>query len=239
MDIFSAPKSRFARAPQRSEQNAARRSFTGNSAVTRGRRASAVASTIAVGLLLAACGSNSPSIAHLAPGAKKHGKPASRGPAAGGPAGSASSPGGGSGAPQLHASIKMDGVSGENAIKFAACVRSHGVPNFPDPNAQGVFSLSGPINTPQFQRAQRTCATLLHIGGGPPSPARQAQALAHLLRYSQCMRSHGVTSFPDPTSSPGGGVGLTLKSGDGVDPNSAIFQRAQKACASLAPGGGP
>jgi hypothetical protein len=133
----------------------------------------------------------------------------------------------------------MAGVSGENAIKFATCVRAHGVPNFPDPNALGVFSLSGPVNTPQFQRAQRTCATLLHLGGGPPSPARQAHALAQLLRYSQCMRSHGVTSFPDPTSSPGGGVGLTLKSGDGIDPTSAIFQRAQKACASLAPGGGP
>jgi hypothetical protein len=136
----------------------------------------------------------------------------------------------------------MAGLSGANAVKFAACIRSHGVPNFPDPNSQGVFSLSGSDatlpQTPQFQTASKACRSLLHLRGTPPSPAESAKMLAQLLKYSQCMRSHGVTNFPDPTTSPGGGVGLRVHVGPGgIDGTSPIFQRAQSACASLQPGG--
>jgi hypothetical protein len=199
-----------------------------------------VAATVtSLALTLAACGSNAPTIAHLGSGSHKH-TPASS--SSGSPAGGGSaSASGGSGGPQVHASIKMAGVSGANAIRFAACVRSHGVPSFPDPNSQGVFSMTGSAagatQTAQFQRASRACRTLLHLGGAPPTAAQQAQALAQLLKYSECMRSHGVTTFPDPTSS-GGHIGLQVHVGPGgIDPQSPIFQHAQKACASLQPGG--
>ena len=50
-------------------------------------------------------------------------------------------------------------------VKFAGCMRSHGIADFPDPNAQGDFSGSGsaqgdnPLNpmSPQFQNAQTIC----------------------------------------------------------------------------------
>jgi hypothetical protein len=201
----------------------------------RGLSVTAAVTTLA--LLLAACGSNGPTIPHLN-GNQKAPSTSAQSPGGAGSAGSLSGGSRGGGA-EAHTSIQMGGVSGANALKFAACIRSHGVPSFPDPNSQGVFSMSGAAaslpQTPQFQKASKTCRTLLHLGGTPPTAAQQAQALAQLLKYSQCMRSHGVTSFPDPTSSDGH-IGLQVHVGPGgVDPNSPIFQRAQKACASLAP----
>jgi hypothetical protein len=192
--------------------------------------------SIALTLALAACGSSGPSVPHL--GGKKPSQSSSTGLPAGGSL-SSGNPGGGS--PQAHAQIQMSGLSGSKAIEFSACIRAHGVPNFPDPNAQGVFSLSGSDaslpQTPEFQAASKVCRSELHLHTGPPSAAQQAEGLAQLLKYSQCMRSHGVTNFPDPTTS-GGGVSLRVHAGPGgVDPSSPLFQRAQTACASLQPGG--
>ena len=59
-----------------------------------------------------------------------------------------------------------------SAIKFAQCMRSHGVPNFPEPKVSGgrVMLLVGKgvnPNSPQFQAATRACQKLAP-GGGPP-----------------------------------------------------------------------
>ncbi len=45
------------------------------------------------------------------------------------------------------------------ALKFAVCMRSHGVPDFPDPSHDGAFDLASAINpqAPQFQRAMHAC----------------------------------------------------------------------------------
>lgn len=49
-------------------------------------------------------------------------------------------------------------------MAFAACMRKHGLPNFPDPNANGGFtssqSSSWDPGSPQFQAAQKACAYL-------------------------------------------------------------------------------
>jgi hypothetical protein len=44
-------------------------------------------------------------------------------------------------------------------VKFAACVRAHGVPNMPDPATDGVFDLPPQINqnAPAFQAAIKAC----------------------------------------------------------------------------------
>ena len=59
------------------------------------------------------------------------------------------------------------------ALKFVACMRAHGLPTFPDPtvNAQGVEFRGqagvGP-DSPQFQFAQQACRKLMPgLGGGP------------------------------------------------------------------------
>jgi hypothetical protein len=54
------------------------------------------------------------------------------------------------------------------ALKFAQCMRSHGVPNFPDPQVSGghvtmQLSPSSGIdpNSPAFQSAQQACQSLI------------------------------------------------------------------------------
>ena len=117
---------------------------------------------------------------------------------------------------------------------FSKCMRSHGVPLFPDSRADGKSSPGSGVdpNSPQFQRAQAACRSLLpaganqmHTGGG--SPLTPAQ-LAQMLRYARCMRAHGVPRFPDPTSH-----GIAIDAG--VDPRSPHFAAAQTACRSLLP----
>jgi hypothetical protein len=127
---------------------------------------------------------------------------------------------------------------GSKGIAFSRCMRSHGVSNFPDPNSSGAitFGSSDGIDpsSPSFQSAQKTCQKLLP-NGGAPSPAQQAKAQAAMLRYSACMRSHGVPKFPDPNFS-GGGISIRINSKDGLDPQSPQFQSAQKACQANLPG---
>lgn len=55
-------------------------------------------------------------------------------------------------------------------------------------------------------------------------------ALAQAVAYSQCIRSHGVSNFPDPVQTPSGGYGYRTA---GIDPNSAGFQGALQACKAL------
>ena len=130
-----------------------------------------------------------------------------------------------------------------DGVAYAACMRTHGVPNMPDPNSQGNFlTIKGVLNgvrgidpnSPQYVSANKACVHLLP-NGGQMTPAEEQQALAEGLKYAQCIRSHGEPSFPDPVGH-GGGIQQSL--GHGINPNSPQFQAAQKACRSLQPGGG-
>ena len=97
-------------------------------------------------------------------------------------------------------------------------MRSHGVPNFPDPShGGGGIQLGSGINpqSPAFQAAQKICFKLLPGGGPGGGQASESQKLA-MLKLSRCMRAHGVTSFPDPTNkppSPGNGPGIAFGAG--------------------------
>jgi len=127
--------------------------------------------------------------------------------------------------------------------KFAACVRSHGEPNFPDPNAQGQFSMSavttGGIDprAPQLGQAVQACEKDLPKSGPTAvSPATQAQARQQLLQFSACMRSHGVPTFPDP---PPGGQAIRILPGSGIDTQSPQYQAATAARRRYGPALGP
>jgi hypothetical protein len=135
-------------------------------------------------------------------------------------------------------------------ISLVGCMRSHGVPNFPDPSASGGYSLNADgtlegaggsvdIDGSQAQAAYGDCRHLLP--GGPSisqleqdvqqEQQAQAQALPLELKYSQCMRSHGVPNFPGPgqaTASPGSGS---------LNVNSPQFLSAARVCQSQLPAG--
>ena len=70
-------------------------------------------------------------------------------------------------------------------------------------------------------------------GSGSASPGSSGSAgqsaEAKGIAYAQCMRSHGVTSFPDPQPRPNG-LGLGWELGPSLNPNSPQYRAAVKAC---------
>jgi hypothetical protein len=167
----------------------------------RRRTSQLVALTLVGGLLLAACGSSS------------HRK-STTGPSSGS---------GGSG-------------NGGVTVAYSQCMRSHGVPSFPDPNSQGAIEIhassgssggkSVDPNSPQYIAAQKSCQKLAPAAG---TPAQQSKDVAEAVKYSQCMRSHGVTGFPDPTVV-NGQIEFGGTAGIGRAPR---FLSAQSACQGL------
>ncbi len=61
----------------------------------------------------------------------------------------------------------------------------------------------------------------------------QARAEAPLLAYAQCMRSKGVSAFPDPSTSSAGGIGYSNTQIQGINQNSSSYQAAKSACQNL------
>jgi len=120
-------------------------------------------------------------------------------------------------------------------LSFSQCMRAHGVTAFPDPGSGGRIEIHSGAgsnldpNNPTMKAAMQACQSLQP----KPSAAEQHQFQQAALRYSQCMRAHGIKDFPDPTNG-----GLQLKAGPGsdLDPNSPTFQSAQNACQHYLPG---
>jgi hypothetical protein len=89
-------------------------------------------------------------------------------------------------------------TTNQKLLAFSQCMRSHGVTNFPDPGSGGLDVGQGVnLSTAQAQAAVTTCRSILP-GGNVLSPTQMAQALSTLLKYSECVRAHGVPQFPDP-----------------------------------------
>jgi len=116
-------------------------------------------------------------------------------------------------------------------LAYAQCMRSHGEPDFPDPSTSGGFnsgSSSSDIDhdSPQFVAANDACKHDLPAG---PTQAQNEQRTAQSLKFAQCMRSHGISDFPDSMQITGQGD---------LNPNDPAFQAASTACQSLRPGPG-
>ncbi len=136
----------------------------------------------------------------------------------------------------------------QKGLQLASCMRSHGVPNFPDPkttgngamliqSSNGQMAVNGvTVNAPAFQSAMQACHTDLP-GGGRPAPL-SASRRDSALKFSQCMRAHGLTGFPDPSFARGG-VQIRIPDKNGLSPNSPAFKAAQQACGSLLGKAGP
>jgi hypothetical protein len=133
--------------------------------------------------------------------------------------------------------------SSTGPFALSQCMHSHGIKNFPDPsNGSGGPGLSlatspgsGTViadgitfSGPAFETAAKACAKLLPGGGGPPPPPT-AQQKQQALEFAECMRTHGVPNFPDPTFSTGGGPNVVPQPG-GVNPSSPAFKQAVERC---------
>lgn len=181
-------------------------------------------------LVAAGCGGGpvSPSVANLAT-TTPTGTPTTNATAASAGAGAGGAVA--SGGATNSVGITLAGGSSAELMKFASCMRAHGEASFPDPNAQGQIQVSGiDPSSPQWQAAQQACQKDLP-NKGAVTPAQQQQQRAQAIAMTDCMRSHGVLNFPDPSFGSGGGASIKLSAGPGgIDPSSPQFQRAQRAC---------
>lgn len=163
---------------------------------------------VGVGLLAAACGSG----------------PASMGVASLGSTSTTSASGVASG------STGGTGVSTSAQLQYAECMQTHGVPNWPEPGPGAVAAMrKADFSTPQFKAALKTCrAEVPQVGETPSTPLPQ-KVLAEALKYTQCMRSHGVPNWPEPTST------YYVAPPSGSEATSPAVQRAARACHALIP----
>lgn len=96
------------------------------------------------------------------------------------------------------------------AVTYARCMRSHGVPEYPDPSPNGQLQKITPGNEQQlgvsetrFNTAQAACQRLWPYQA--PTHTQQRSNLAAALKFARCMRAHGIPGFPDPTTDPSSG----------------------------------
>jgi hypothetical protein len=142
-----------------------------------------------------------------------------------------------------------------SALAFSACMRAHGIPNFPDPTAGGrplqVDAEQLGVSDSLYQAAEQACRHLLPTGGslaqlthqcllyGDCPPTLMQPLMTLQRKYAQCMRSHGVPNWPDPSISAKGGRPVFDLGGTGIDvrfTDSPQFRSTDRACRSL-PGG--
>ena len=96
-------------------------------------------------------------------------------------------------------------AAAQKGVKFAECMRSNGVPKFPDPSASGQFTIDEIANgtsldtsSPTFTQALGACKSLEPAGFEGSTRSTQQQSAA--LKFAQCIRANGVSDFPDPAA---------------------------------------
>lgn len=125
------------------------------------------------------------------------------------------------------------------AYKYAACMRDHGVANFPDPHVSisggdtqiSMMAKGNPNGSPQIQAAQTACRGILPgpASANPGARAQQQRARTQdELSFARCMRSHGINGFPDPSAQ--GRLTLPMIQADGIDLTAPQFRTAALAC---------
>ncbi|MGH2886893.1 MAG: hypothetical protein ACRDPA_30075, partial [Solirubrobacteraceae bacterium] len=133
------------------------------------------------------------------------------------------------------------------ALAYANCMRSHGVPDFPDPNGQGEFQLHTIFenghttqgedlvpSSPAFQAAERACGPF-GSAGRQVTAAQENQEFQLSLKAATCMRANGVPNYPDPTLIDGT-IDHNFNPNLNINPSSPTFQQAAQKCGHGQPG---
>jgi hypothetical protein len=118
----------------------------------------------------------------------------------------------------------------DKAVKFAECIRAHGVSDFPDPNEKNQFEYGVSVTPAVWTRATTACKELQPPGtlSGKRTPKQQSAS----LRFAQCVRDNGVKDFPDPVN--GEPLVDTYKIPSSNKPGGmAILNAAMKKCGNI------
>jgi len=151
-------------------------------------------------------------------------------------------------------------ANSSSAVTYSQCIRSHGVPNFPDPLSHGQVPKGSAqqwgVSSSQLQAAQTACQDLYPSNGGSgrvltkdslgqceetgDCPQALVQAAMTALRtYAKCMRSHGVPDWPDPTLDSERHPGFNLVPITGTNWNSQRISNVMQGCYPVMPDGVP
>jgi hypothetical protein len=135
---------------------------------------------------------------------------------------------------------------GADAYRFSACMRSHGVANFPDPvvhvsGSGGATSASVGIRiTPQikgspvFKSAANACKHILPAPSGQSSGQSDHPPTQALVAFARCLRTHGFPRFPDPNAQ--GELSLEMVNAAGINLHTPALLTAAKGCTSVTHG---
>ena len=126
-------------------------------------------------------------------------------------------------------------------VAYSRCMRSHGVPGFPDPDSSGDLPKPEVVaarknNAPRFDAANSACSGLIPSGGLNQGPTITRADQLDYLKAAACMRRHGIPDFPDPTFQ-NNRVQFNLPST--INKNSPLVQSALPICQKLIPAGLP
>ena len=141
--------------------------------------------------------------------------------------------GGSSGVARVASTTTAPTTTTQNGLlAFSECMRSNGVPNFPDPQrfVGGNVKLTLHQLAPS-QAALNACNHLLPTNGGSGSQETAQQErtqIADGLSFARCMRSRGVSRFPDPTAQ--GQLTVEMVQAQGIDVHSPAVLQAVQAC---------
>jgi hypothetical protein len=121
-------------------------------------------------------------------------------------------------------------------IAYSTCMRAHGVSGFPDPDTTGQIPKTQVIaaahnNLARFNSASGACGHLLPANGSlgqQETPQQQHTRRADGLSFAKCMRSHGVSHFPDPTAQ--GELTTEMVQAQGIDIHSPTVLRTVQQC---------
>ena len=126
------------------------------------------------------------------------------------------------------------------AVAYTQCMRSHGVPEYPEPDSSGQLQKIGSgqqvgVSDAQLTTASNACQSLWPYQA--LTPAQQQQELTDDLKFAQCMRSHGVPTLPDPVATNGHVEFVISVSRDGFNPQSPQILAKARACQHVLPAG--
>jgi hypothetical protein len=154
------------------------------------------------------------------------------------------------GSPTTAGSTGGSSTASPSAVAYSACMRSHGVPSYPDPNSSGQLPKGDAqefgVSASTYQTAQQDCQSLMPAASSNTqqdyqcleesdcSPAVVQQMLTADRKLAQCMRTHGWPNFPDPTTDSSGPIFNISAAGiSDAESHSTGFENKLTQCANL------